>query len=110
MARTTETIVRLTDDVDGSSDGVETISFALDGTAYEIDLGPKNAKQLRNDLATWVGHARKAKRDPGRARRTGGSKPTGEAAAIREWAAANGIAVPARGRIPAAIAEQYHSA
>lgn len=110
MARKTETIVTLTDDIDGG-DAAETITFSLDGQSYEIDLNSKHAKSLRDDLATWIGHARKAKGSGGaRRRRAGGAPVPGEAAQIREWAAANGIEVPSRGRIPAAIAERYHAA
>lgn len=109
MARKTETVITLTDDLDGSNRGIETVTFSFDGTAYEIDLGPKNAKALRADFEKWADSARKAKRTS-RTRRTATPKPTSEAAAIREWAVANGIAVPARGRIPAAVAEQYHAA
>ncbi|HRK44564.1 MAG TPA: Lsr2 family protein, partial [Nocardioides sp.] len=35
----------LEDDLDGS-DATQTVSFALDGTAYEIDLNDKNAAAL----------------------------------------------------------------
>ena len=48
----------LEDDLDGS-EASQTISFALDGTSYEIDLNDKNAAVLRDALATYVGHARK---------------------------------------------------
>ena len=110
MARKTETVTTLIDDLDGSTRGIETVSFTLDGTAYEIDLGPKNAKSIRADFEKWSAAARKAKRGPVRVRRGAAAKPASEAAAIREWAAANGVQVPARGRIPKAVAEQYHAA
>ena len=109
MARKTETLVTLEDDIDGSK-AAETISFAVDGVAYEIDLSTKNAKALRSDLTKWSEHARKAKRATTTRARRGASKPVSEAAAIRAWAAENGVDVPARGRIPAAVAEQYHAA
>ena len=48
----------LIDDIDGS-DAVETVSFGLDGTSYEIDLNKKNAAALRDALAGYVGHGRK---------------------------------------------------
>ena len=48
----------LVDDIDGS-DAIETVSFGLDGTSYEIDLNDKNAAALRDALAGYVGHARK---------------------------------------------------
>jgi hypothetical protein len=51
--------VLLVDDIDGGN-AAETVSFALDGVSYEIDLSEANAQKLRDDLASWVGHARRA--------------------------------------------------
>ena len=45
MARKTQVI--LTDDVDGS-EATQTVSFALDGVAYEIDLNDSHAEQLES--------------------------------------------------------------
>ena len=48
----------LEDDLDGG-EADETVSFALDGTSYEIDLNEANATKMREALAPYVGHARK---------------------------------------------------
>ena len=40
----------LEDDLDGSV-ADETVTFALDGVTYEIDLNAKNAGELRDALA-----------------------------------------------------------
>src|SRR4029453_5564288 len=48
----------LEDDYDGGS-ADETVSFALDGAEYEIDLSSKNATGLREALAPWVSHAQR---------------------------------------------------
>ena len=48
----------LEDDYDGG-EADETVSFALDGAEYEIDLSSDNANKLRDELAVWIGHARK---------------------------------------------------
>ena len=58
--------VLLVDDID-NTDADETVTFALDGVSYEIDLNNANAAKLRDALAPWVGHAR----------RSGGRKSTG---------------------------------
>jgi hypothetical protein len=55
MAKTV--IVKLTDDIDGD-DADETISFALDGRSYEIDLSAKNATRLREAFEPFVTKAR----------------------------------------------------
>ena len=59
----------LVDDLDGS-EASQTVSFGLDGTTYEIDLGDKNAAALREALAGYIGHARKVGGAGRRGRRT----------------------------------------
>ena len=99
--------VVLEDDLDGGP-ADETVLFGFDGTEYEIDLSAKNARAFRAKLGPFAEHARKAGRGP--ARRTGrtsaGRRRTGE---VRAWAEAHGIAVSARGRIPATVLEQYQA-
>lgn len=108
--------VLLVDDLDGG-EATETVSFALDGTSYEIDLSQKNADELRDAFAKYVGSARKAARSGGTSggrsssgRSRGGS--TGmdrdQAAAIRSWAKKQGLKVSDRGRIPASIIAEYN--
>lgn len=93
----------LVDDIDGS-EATETVSFALDGREYEIDLSAKNAQKLRDAVAPYVGHAR---RGGGRRRnRTGGPSP----ADIRSWARDNGFEVPDRGRVSTVVREAYLAA
>ena len=51
--------VLLVDDLDGG-EARETVSFALDGVTYEIDLSEANASKMRDQLAKWIGHARRS--------------------------------------------------
>lgn len=53
------TVVRLVDDLDGRP-ADETVSFALDGTGFEIDLSAKHAKKLRTSLGRFVAAARRS--------------------------------------------------
>ncbi len=106
-----KTVVYLQDDLDGGK-ADETVSFSLDGVAYEIDLSAKNAGKLRDQLAGYVGAARRtggrSVRGRGRpAARSGGPASTAD---VRAWAREQGLDVSERGRIPAAIAEQYEKA
>ena len=102
----------LEDDLDGSP-ADETVSFALDGATYEIDLSAANASALRDALAPYVGHARRA---AGRrtatkaasARSTSGGKR--DVSEVREWARANGHKVSERGRLSAEILAAYDKA
>jgi nucleoid-associated protein Lsr2 len=108
--------VLLVDDLDGGT-ATETVSFGLDGSGYEIDLSSDNANKLREVLAPFVGHARRASRGntrPGgtasRPGRSGARIDREQTQAIREWARKNGHKVSERGRIPGSIVEAYNSA
>lgn len=100
-------VVQLIDDVNGES-ADETVSFALDGVSYEIDLTTKNAAALRADLEKWIPNARRAGgRRTQRAAGRASSERTSDAAKIREWAREQGIQISDRGRIPAELRERY---
>src|SRR3954447_7210185 len=51
-------IVRLIDDLDGTK-ASETVTFAVDGSTYEIDLSEKNAAACREALRRYMTAARK---------------------------------------------------
>lgn len=98
----------LEDDIDGS-EAAETVSFALDGTTYEIDLNDANAAKLRDSLALFVGHAQKVSGRRGGAKKAavaGGTAPK----VMREWGKSNGYTVPDRGRIPAEVRSAFEAA
>ena len=105
--------VVLVDDLDGS-DAAETVSFGLDGVNYDIDLSTKNAGKLRDALAVYVGHARRADgrsgggRRRGRGRSRSGNGPA--ASEIRAWARENGWDVPDRGRVASEVRKAYDAA
>lgn len=98
----------LVDDIDGG-DADETVSFALDGKDYEIDLTEKNAQKLRDALAPYVAHARKAA-GRGRRGRSGAASGGPSPADIRAWARDNGMDVPERGRVSEEIRQAYAAA
>ncbi|MBT2541379.1 Lsr2 family protein [Streptomyces sp. ISL-44] len=98
--------VTLVDDLDGS-EATQTILFALDGKTYEIDLNDAHAAKLREDLAPFLGAARKTSGGRTTARRMGSAKPGEDTAAIRSWAKASGYDVNDRGRVPAEIKKAY---
>jgi hypothetical protein len=98
----------LVDDLDGS-EADETVSFALDGTSYEIDLNDKNAAKLRDALSGYIGHARKVSTT--RKRRSSSSTSSGPSAReLRDWARSNGYEVSDRGRVPAEVREAFEAA
>jgi hypothetical protein len=101
--------VVLVDDLDGGK-ATETVSFALDGVSYEIDLSDKNAGKLRDALASWVGHARRASGRRGAARARSASRSTGDLSAMREWGRKNGFKVSDRGRLSAELQAAFRKA
>ena len=131
MARRVQ--VLLEDDLDGGT-ADETVKFALDGVAYEIDLSHAHAEALRAALKVYIAAGRRAARQRStaeaapterrtRRRKASGAARTGqggrqggrqsgnrEAAAIRAWAKTQGLPVNERGRIPAQIVAQYRAA
>jgi hypothetical protein len=106
--------VVLEDDLDGGP-ADETLSFSIDGQAYEIDLNADNAGSMRDAVARYVGHARKVGGGRGRpARRVGGGSVARvdreQIGAIRDWARRNGHKVSDRGRIAAPVVDAYNQA
>jgi len=104
-------LISMVDDIDGG-EAHGTVTFGLDGVTYEIDLSDDHAAALRDELAPYIGSAR----------RTGGRKARGTAPAsatapnrertqaIRAWATENGYEMSARGRISTSIVEAYDAA
>jgi len=104
-------LISMVDDIDGG-EAHGTVTFGLDGVTYEIDLSDQHADELREELATYIGSAR----------RIGGRKTRGTAPvpattpdrertqAIRAWAGDNGYDVSQRGRISSTVVEAYDAA
>lgn len=112
-------ITTITDDLDGSA-ADETVSFAIDGIGYEIDLNGRNAMKLREFLGAYVeAGTRLGRVDSGRhaqiSRYTAKASSVPAAAnreqntKIRAWAAENGWQLSDRGRIPQQVVDAYES-
>lgn len=104
---------------EGSNDveGTETVSFALDGAGYEIDVCDTHGAELREAFAPFVGAARRAGRGTAAARRgraatrsSGGAGGNERVAEIREWGRKNGHQVSERGRLSATLVAAYEAA
>jgi len=100
-------------------EGVETVAFALDGSAYEVDVCEEHAAELRDSFARYVGSARRAGRSggtPARRASRGSSRPAPSGSdrertqAIREWARTHGHAVSERGRLSSTVIQAYEAA
>ncbi|AOX67550.1 Lsr2 family protein [Curtobacterium sp. BH-2-1-1] len=110
---TTHLVDDLSGDVIEPGNG-RTIQFGFDGSNYEIDLSDDNADKFREAFSDYIAAARKVS---GRSTRTSSASPAaqgrsnpGELAKIREWAAANGHEVAARGRISQQVRDAYAAA
>ncbi|MDO4243109.1 MAG: Lsr2 family protein [Actinomyces sp.] len=107
MAQKTQII--LVDDID-NSEATQTVTFALDGVTYEIDLNDEHAAALRESVEEWTAKARRISGRRSTRRRGAARASSGETQKIREWARANGHEVSDRGRISAPIREAYYAA
>jgi hypothetical protein len=102
-----QTIQRLVDDIDGT-EATQSVTFAVDGLAYQIDLNDHHANELRAKLSAFVGVARRVRHEPGHVR-SGARIATDKDrnAAIRRWALDEGVELPGRGRIAGTVQAAY---
>ena len=103
--------VLLVDDIDGG-EADETVTFALDGKTYKIDLTTTNADKLRGLLDPYVKGGRRTggRTSGGRGKARVASGGSQDTAQIRAWAKENGYEVNDRGRVPQSIREAYEKA
>ena len=105
-----KTQITLVDDLDGCT-ATETISFSLEGKHYEIDLSSRNAGALRKVVGPYADAGRRLttpRRGRGRPYRQ--VRAEVDPAAVRAWAVANDYEISARGRVSAAIIDEYRAA
>ena len=111
------TVEMLVDDLDGS-EGAETVRLGWNGDWRELELSKKNLASLSKALDKYWDAGRPVSVDGqpsrrSRRRTTPSSRSTRakrDPKVIRAWATENGIAVPARGRIPGDVERQYNEA
>lgn len=108
--------VMLVDDLDGG-EAEETVTFALDGKVYEIDLSGPNAQNLRNTLEPWRARARRAGTNNLRAKGVTSSRysrpqltKVDDDSKVRDWARRHSLPINERGRVPSQIREAYEAA
>ncbi len=116
-----KTIVQFTDDLDGS-EASQTVEFGYQGKTYKLDLNDRNAAELEEALAPYIAAAQRADGGRGRGGRRGKTRTPAasqqrsgdgrnyDSKAVRQWAQSQGLEVPARGRIPGKVLEQFKAA
>lgn len=114
MALVTQTY--LVDDLDGTTEGVETVQLNAEGTNFEIDLSAANAARLRERLERFVAAASPVKvpkavpASRGRAKAAAVRTNRDQTKDIRQWAEAAGLEVSTRGRIAKSVQDAYAAA
>lgn len=110
-----QTIVMLTDDLDGG-EAETTVSFAFDGMGYDIDLSGENAQKFRELMGPYlaagtrkgkVHYAPQAHTAQSASVSSTGRTDKQTLLAIREWAPRNGYSLSTRGRIPTHVQNAY---
>ena len=109
--------ITLTDDLlDDDTPADETLTFAVDGVTYEIDLSSENAGKLRDAVAPYIAAGRRAgsaakKQAAATTRRpraaSGGRSSANE---VRAWAREQGMEVSERGRVRDEVKAAYEAA
>ncbi|PID98585.1 MAG: hypothetical protein CSA83_00490 [Actinomycetales bacterium] len=96
----------LVDDID-ESPATGTVTFALNGVNYSIDLNEVHQAELEAAFQPYIAHATRVS---GRRAVKKSSESSSKTAEIREWAASEGLKIADRGRIPAEIIQAYEKA
>ncbi len=106
-----KTVVTVLCDLPHDSDveGTESISFAVDGNAYQIDLCPPHSEEFGKKVGAFAEHARRVLSGARRRRAKAGSGRR-RGADIREWARTRGHEISDRGRIPDSVIAAYEAA
>ena len=109
------TVEVLVDDLDGS-EGAETIRLGWNGEWRELELSKRNLASLSRALDKYWNASRPVSAAQSRSARRRSSttarpvKSKRDPKVIRAWAIENGIAVPARGRIPSEVERKFNEA
>jgi hypothetical protein len=111
------TVEVLVDDLDGS-EGAETVRLGWNGEWRELELSKRNLAFLSRALERYWNVSRAVSQDgqshAGRrsttARSSRAFRGQRDPKVVRAWALSNGIAVPARGRIPGDVERRYNDA
>lgn len=98
----------LVDDIDGSP-AVETLKFRVGDMCYELELSEAHLREFHDSMEQWTKHARIVEEEPSTSLLDEVIGRRQDGPAIRRWAELRGIPVAARGRIPAALRQQYYA-
>ena len=89
-------------------EGTESMSFALNGSAYEIDLCSAHGREFSEKLGNFAQHARRI-RVNGRPPKPQPALNREQSADIREWARTLGLEIKDRGRLRKSVIAAYEA-
>ena len=101
----------LVDDIDGSRDDVETVTFSLMGRMWEIDLDEANRQIMFEGFDLYIRNGREitpAKKSGQRTRR--GNADRRRSHEIRTWAKQQGMNVSDHGRLSGSVTAAWKKA
>jgi len=104
-----KTVVTYTDDITKKeASGVETVTFAVEGEQFEIDLNPLNKANFLRSVKKYMDNGRKVRAN-GRTHRVTRDvrHPKEYVHTVRQWAKSQGIEVSDHGRVPLSVYERY---
>lgn len=108
-----KTIEKYFSDLSGTAieESSPTLFFSFDGTSYEIDLTADERTAFKDAIAPYLGHARSVRGTAARRASAPSAPASGvDPKVVRAWAVEQGLDVPARGRIPASLVQEYDAA
>jgi hypothetical protein len=108
------TIVTKIDDLTGKEyEEGETLTFAVEGEQFEIDLNKRNASDFKKKFARYMEHGRKV-HPQGRTHKVSDGRKVRHdkdyVHTVRAWAKTNGFDVSDRGRVPLSVYSAYEKA
>ena len=101
--------IELTDDLVGTP-ADETLTFAIDGVTYDVDLTSDNAEKLRASLAPYIAAGRRVAGRQSTRKAKGAAASGPSANEIRQWARERGMEVSERGRVSDQVKAAYQAA
>ena len=89
-------------------EGTESMTFALNGSAYEIDLCGAHGKEFSEQIGGYTQYARRV-RVSGRPPKAKPTLDREQSADIREWARMLGLDIKDRGRLRKSVIAAYEA-
>ena len=108
-----KTITELVSDISGEpieQGKGRSIDFSYEGVLYRVDLTNDELATFENALKPYLDAGQKIGGQRRRTSASSTSKRDFDPAAVRAWAASQGMAISPRGRIKTEVIEKYHAA